>query len=502
MEKWVPLFDIFLNSPCPEGEASLWLEQSFDASAPTSTITTNSFLSLLSKTCDTTVIDPSPSSPFPSKRVMWIQTLPNAVQSRILSFLAVENRRFCSRDLTALATNILKGESELDFWVKKAALNLLDSITSLNYCSSSYSVGDTEEEKEFRALPDWLQDMTSTAGSFLPWLPLSPPVMKSTSLADCFAYVSSNEDGDSFMEVGERMEEDGSNVIQSSAGIEIVSPVDAPVDPEIQKRAAFLKTQLLTFESTSKTVNLANEIRQLCFDQGGGRVSLSVLGLIEPWEAEEETASILLSHLSKGVDEDFAWSGQILCSVVLPKLLVLKEPASRVLVTATIEYCKLHHRAAVDALLFPLILCKEGINTPLCDVITRIIKECLHPAHVSAFCQKLLCREEEARRFVCLPCHRSLISNKLVWTEPLFTLFQNILNHNVHLTHDSIDHLVSVIAELADGFSNSLKFGNFFLCLVTKCAHLLKSHKVLLIEAVECTNTFMTKSILSKLAGL
>ncbi|XP_043718911.1 uncharacterized protein LOC122666882 [Telopea speciosissima] len=507
MEKWVPLFDIFLNSPSPEGEASLWLQQSFDASAPTSTITANSFLSLLSKPCDTTVIDPSPSSSapsssFPSKRVMWIQTLPNAIQSRILSFLAVENRRFCARDLTALATNILEGHSELDFWVKRAALNLLDSITSLNSCSSSYSVSDTLEEKEFRALPDWLQDMTNATGSLLPWLPLSPAELNSTTLSRCSADGSPNQDEDSFIKVDERMEEDGSNAIQSSAGIKLVSPADAPLDPEIQKRAAFFKARLLNFESTSKTVNLANEIRQLYFDQGGGRVSLTVLGIIEPWEADEETASILLSHLSKGVDEDFAWSGQVLCSVVLPKLLVINEPASRVLVTATIEYCKLHQRAAVDALLFPLILCKEGINSPICDVVTRIIRECLHPAHVSAVCQKLLCREEDARQFVCLPCHRSLISNKLVWTEPLFTFFQNILNHNVHLTQDSVNHLVSVVGELADGFSNSLKFGNFLLCLVTKCAHLLKSHKVLLIEAVECTNTFMTKSILSKLAGL
>ncbi|KAJ4953867.1 hypothetical protein NE237_030699 [Protea cynaroides] len=167
------------------------MQQSFDASASASasTVTTSSFLSLLSMPCNTTVIDPSPSSSsapsssIPSKRVIWIQTLPNAVQSRILSFLAVENRRFCARDLTALATNILKGHSELDFWVKKTTLNLLDSITSLNSFSSSYSVDDTEDEKEFRALPDWLQDMTSTTGPFLPWLPLSPPELNLTTFA-------------------------------------------------------------------------------------------------------------------------------------------------------------------------------------------------------------------------------------------------------------------------------------------------------------------------------
>ncbi|KAK9274987.1 hypothetical protein L1049_022244 [Liquidambar formosana] len=186
----------------------------------------------------------------------------------------------------------------------------------------------------------------------------------------------------------------------------------------------------------------------------------------------------------------------------LPKLLVLEQPASRVLMTATMEYCKLHQRAAVYALLFPLILRKEGINNPICDVITRIIKECLHPAHVSAFCQKLLCGEEDAKRFICLPCHQSLICNKLVWAESLFNLFQNILIITFTLTQDSIDHLVDQLRELAERFSKSLKFGNFLLCFVTKCSQLLKSHKLSLIEAVEHTNTLVTKSIISKVASL
>jgi len=173
-----------------------------------------------------------------------------------------------------------------------------------------------------------------------------------------------------------------------------------------------------------------------------------------------------------------------------------------VLVAAITEYCKLHQKAAVYALLFPLIFRREGINNPICDVITRIIRECLHPAHVSAFCQKLFCGEKDVRRVICLPCHQHLLSNELVWTESLFNLFQIILNHNVHLTQDSIDHIVYQAQQLAVNFSKSLKFGNFLLCLVTKCSPLLKSHKLLLIEAVEKTSTLVTKSILSKLANL
>uniref|UniRef100_A0A5B6YT70 Uncharacterized protein n=1 Tax=Davidia involucrata TaxID=16924 RepID=A0A5B6YT70_DAVIN len=147
--------------------------------------------------------------------------------------------------------------------------------------------------------------------------------------------------------------------------------------------------QILTFEFSSKTENLANEISQLCCEGGGD--SLTVLGLIEPWKVDDETASILISHLSDGSEEELGWSSHVLCSTVLPKLLVLRHPSSCVLVTATIQYCNLHQKAAVYALLFPLILQADGINNPIFVVITRIIKEGLHPAHVSPFCQKLLC---------------------------------------------------------------------------------------------------------------
>lgn len=65
MEAWVPLFEIFMNAPSPEFEASLWLQQSFNASS-TPTITTGSFLSLLTKPCDAVVTDSS--SPFTKRQ--------------------------------------------------------------------------------------------------------------------------------------------------------------------------------------------------------------------------------------------------------------------------------------------------------------------------------------------------------------------------------------------------------------------------------------------------
>ncbi|PON45456.1 Fanconi Anaemia group E protein, C-terminal [Trema orientale] len=496
MEAWVPLFDVFLNSPAPESEASQWLHQSFSASLSAGApITTASFVSLLMKPFDAIVVDESSSSsssPPSTTRVMFVQTLPNMVQTRILSFLAVERRRFCRRDLCKLARNVLSGNQELDFWVERAARHLLDAVSESSYewisCLSLDS-GEKRLEDEFESLPGWLKDAAGT-GDLLPWLPVLPEDLNSRT-----SYGDSVRNEDTLDQVNGDLEEFMDEVV---GDVEIDDPKSDPLGPEIRNRALGLKPRIMNFESTSKVVGLANEIRELCSYKS--RDSSVVLELIEPWLVDDETASVLISQLSNGSEEELTWPSQVLCSIILPKFLVLEEPAPRVLLAATIEYSKLHQKTAVYALLFPLIFRKNGVNNPICDVITRVIKECLHPAHVSAICQKLLCGGKDERRVICLPCHRNLISDEMVWTESLFHLFQSILNHNVCLTQDSVDHIVYQVLHSAERFSKSLKFGNFLLCLVTKCSPLLKSHKRILTEAVERTNTIVTKSLLSKLA--
>ncbi|KAL9399348.1 hypothetical protein Peur_008309 [Populus x canadensis] len=490
MEAWVPLFNIFLNSPTPETEASLWLQQSSSSSSVP--ITTTSFLSLLAKP----ITNNSSTNSMCDRRVMFLQTLPFLVQSRILSFLGFEHQRFCKRDLSKLARTLLTDSEGIDFWVKRAARNLLDKVSDSNYqwiSGLSLDSGEDRVDEEYRSIPDFLKDAASSANElFLPWLPLSHDTLNSREL---FAGYESPEDF--LSQVGEGSGDNSKDVAEE---MEIDLVMVAPLDEEIQNMAASLKERIMTFESSSKTVELANEIRRLSFEREPD--PFVILGMLEPWKADDETASILVFHLSNGreEEEEIAWPNKVLCSIMLPKMLVLEEPASRVLVTSMVEYCKLHQRAAECALLLPLIMKKSGINNHMCDVITRIVKESLHPAHVSAFCRKLLCGEVE-KRSIILPCHQCLVSSQLVWTESLFNLFQNILNHNVQLTQDSVDQLVLLIRELAPSFSKSLKFGNFLLCFITRCSFLLKSHKLLLVEAVAKTNTLVTKSILSKLAS-
>lgn len=73
---------------------------------------------------------------------------------------------------------------------------------------------------------------------------------------------------------------------------------------------------------------------------------------------------------------------------------------------------------------------------------------------------------------VCFPCHRCILAGELVWTESLFYLMQNVLNHNVHLSQGTVDKLVQEVCKFATRFPKSLKLGNLCLCLANKCAPL------------------------------
>ncbi|KAE8735421.1 putative 1-aminocyclopropane-1-carboxylate oxidase [Hibiscus syriacus] len=179
MEQWVPLFDIFMNSPTPETEASLWLQQSFNATTSSSStitpITTSSFLSLLNKPCNPIVKDSSFSPPNTSKRVIFIETLPGMVQSRILSFLALENKKFNEKELSKMARNLLSENNGLDFWVKIAERNLFDRMSEPNHVNewiSSFGLDSGEELiEEFESMPDWLKDTSAANDPLIYCLP-------------------------------------------------------------------------------------------------------------------------------------------------------------------------------------------------------------------------------------------------------------------------------------------------------------------------------------------
>ncbi|KAK9102181.1 hypothetical protein Sjap_019435 [Stephania japonica] len=383
MEAWIPLFNIFLNSPCPETEAALWMQNSFNDASKTTTYNTNtnSLLLLLSNPTDVAAVQSISSSPSQSKRYCISQIpISGHVDSDAADCGAVADPVFskCGEEevlwegVVCACKKYFEGSEEGDFWVKKAARHLLDEMpSSISDGVSGLDSGqsDRELEEEFEKLPSWLESATRSSGSVFPWLPVSRDELRQGTLSSGFV---DDEEEDRVLVV----DDEELNQVADEIETEIVCLESVHIAPEIQSAAAGLKSQILTFESTSRTAELADQILQLYI----------------------------------------AWPSHVLCSVILPKLLVLEEPASRVLMTAIIGFCKLHQKAAVDALLLPLVFRRDGINTPTCDLVTRVIKECLHSAHVSSYCQRLLYDGHEARGIMCLPCHQCLLSNELTNT--------------------------------------------------------------------------------------
>nr|GEX24646.1 hypothetical protein CTI12_AA277900 [Tanacetum cinerariifolium] len=400
MEEWIPLMKVLINSHSPETQAA----SSHFFNSNSNSNSTASFLSFLMQQ-PTTHADVINSSSI--QRFMWLQTLPDIVQARIISFLTYEHAKFNKQDLAKLARDLLSNQTNVDYWVKKAAQQLLDVVSDSNYkWISSFNLDSEEEtlEGDFGEVPEWLKNVASDNDSVLPWLPVS---------VDEFNTREPNvtcEDDDDLMEDVEERENGSLGTVETRE--KMVRHEAVPVDRETEETAACLKTRLLNMELSLKAAELVDDIHKLCLKTK--KDSLAVLNLIEPWNANDEIVPVLLSGLLDEKEDNFILTSNILCSVLLPKFLVLEKPASRVLLTAAIPYCKVHHKAAVYAVLFPLILHKDGINNPICDVITRIIKECLHPAHASAFCQKLLCEQEvDENEYICIPCYQHLVSKHL-----------------------------------------------------------------------------------------
>ncbi|KAK8970175.1 hypothetical protein KSP40_PGU008580 [Platanthera guangdongensis] len=479
MEQWVSLFHFLLNSPAPEGEAFLWFQEQ-RTSPPTTAAA--AFLSLLLSPCPS--LSTLPVSPSARSQIIYLQTLPFAVQTRVLSLLVSDSRHFCPHLLRSLASRILTSglPSSSDhpaFWVARAARQLLDVLPE------PAIEAEQCEEDEFDSLPHWLENAAKTSTPLLPWLPVNLSQLQKPAPFKCL-----KKSGIITKPLSKS---------EASYSTPPPPPPPPPLHSGVLSQAAALKAEILTSDSAADSLHLPQKFQQLCSDSGAGN-ELKLLELIEPWGANDETSSVLLLHLANGSDLfSKTWPSYVLCSIALPKLLTLKKPASRSLLSATISFCKQHQTAAVEALILPLVLLKEGINSVLCDVLMRIIKECLNKFHVSAVCQRLLCGGGEGRMPVCLPRHKDLISEQVVWTESTFDFFRHILNLEVYFTPDTNDKLVSAVVEMAAKLSKSLKFGNFLLCFVTKGSLAVSNHKTLLREAAEKTNTLVTRSIILRL---
>ncbi|XP_047074124.1 uncharacterized protein LOC124683702 [Lolium rigidum] len=473
MEPWLPLLRHLLASPAPNAAAFSSSSNNCPSSAPPAARLLRILLS------------PVPTLPASEPTTVLFQTLPPLLQSQALSFLSSSAPLLDPIQIRSLASRVLSAPpGRYQFWVRQGARHLLDGLPDND-------TPDVPSEfiEEFHEPPPWLKQEAARARPVLPWLPLDCRNMMPSRVCT----VADGLDGVRLESLD--LEQDEFPAIQVVGRPPF--PPAPPLGDSIVHRAQALRKEIELADSVLDAQQVAKDLRDLCLESGNAE---AVLSLVQPWEADDDTAKVLLSHL---VLEEDGMRGKgpalVLCSLVLPKLLGLQRAASSGLVSAALDICKRHPAAALESVLFPLVLRKEGLNVPQCDVLTRIVKDCMHPLHVTAFCHRLLSGEEEERRPVCMPQHRENIGADLVWTESLFVLFNGILNQDIRLTPSTIEKLVSMIDGMAMKFRKSLKFGNFFLCFVSKCWHECKIHRLLLERVAETTDTFLTKAILAKL---
>ncbi|KAJ1259662.1 hypothetical protein BS78_10G173200 [Paspalum vaginatum] len=483
MEQWLPLFDHLLA--CPAANAAAFASSPSSGDCPSEPAPAAALLLLL--------LSPAPTLPASDRTAdttILFQILPPFLQSQALSFLASSAGLLDRCLIRSLAARVVSAPpGRYGFWARRGARHLLDGLPEEEGVPGVASDGFCEG---FHELPTWLKEAAERAHPVLPWLPV-----------DCRSAMGGGTragrgGADGLGGIGlETLVLDQDVDVEMREAECVLPPRAPPLGDSVVQRALAVQKEIAAAESVLAAQRVVKDLQDLCVES---RNAAAVLSLVQPWGADDDTLRVLLSSLV--LQEDGVHGGGpalVLCSVFLPQLLELQRPASSVLLSAALDLCKRHPAAALEAVLFPLVLRKGGLNVPQCDVLTRIVKECMHPLHVTAFCHRLLSGEEQERKPVCMPQHHENVGTHLVWTESLFALFYSILSQDICLTPSTVDELICVIDERASEFSRSLKFSNFLLCFVSKCWCECKDQRVLLERATERTNTFLTKAIMVKL---
>ncbi|GLJ12168.1 hypothetical protein SUGI_0185900 [Cryptomeria japonica] len=397
MERWVPLLEIFLRSACPVGEASHCIQTHQRKGGPLASGLWKFVPHLLSKNVvfydEEEGKDQSAGTPSSSiGKCMWIETLPSAMQSSILTFLSVEHGRFRTEDLQVLAQTLV-AKPDLDFWVRRAAENLF--FTVVGHTASAFPTVQRIEAWRWMNTTlcpnSWKivkEDQThySLGFQWLSRMPKSQQVISGNLRRSGIEPVGErNEESRYTADYGSEIQHATSCISDEAAGSGAATSTDVNIVdqekidsklallPQIYAQATSLREALLSFDSNSysNVSIISDKMYTLCMIAD----SREVLSFIKPWEVDDEVTLQLVESLLKGQE-------------------------------AVLQAGKVHQRATVDALLLPLMLYKKGLNVAVCEVLHRLIKDCLQAEHVSSFFQKLLCEEIQQQSVICLPCHK------------------------------------------------------------------------------------------------
>jgi Fanconi Anaemia group E protein FANCE len=170
-------------------------------------------------------------------------------------------------------------------------------------------------------------------------------------------------------------------------------------------------------------------------------------------------------------------------TVITPRVILLRAPATRVFATTLTNAATSLPSATIQGLLAPCIS-DTSMGSAQCEIVTRVIKKCLTETHKSVLLQQVLAYENAEWSDYTTRAIVAIIERPITMSQGTATL----------LTQRLVDHSTKL--------SKSLHFARLMFSFVSKYPGIAVHHTRLLEHAASKLKTFMQKSVSKALAKL
>ncbi|XP_023649376.1 Fanconi anemia group E protein isoform X2 [Paramormyrops kingsleyae] len=217
---------------------------------------------------------------------------------------------------------------------------------------------------------------------------------------------------------------------------------------------------------------------------------LQVLNECEPPQVELLCAELQLSEIPEQILPPLCSGLLSLCpdlsqctatvltrSLFFKKVLSLRDPASRSLLSAVTSFGRRYPRPACSALISP-ILQSGQMNRVQAELLCRLIGDCLEPQY-----QLLIFGE-------------TLV---LSWGEEVLSVVHTLLDSKLELTEELFSQFITHLRQQAPDFTKSMTFAKMVIGVLNKYPSRVSPHKHILSCCLASHETFLKKSLLAAL---
>ncbi|XP_048858986.1 Fanconi anemia group E protein isoform X2 [Brienomyrus brachyistius] len=164
-------------------------------------------------------------------------------------------------------------------------------------------------------------------------------------------------------------------------------------------------------------------------------------------------------------------------SLFFKKVLSLRDPASRSLLSAVTSFGRRYPRPACSALISP-ILQSGQINRFQADLLCRLIEGCLEPQYQLLIFGEMLV---------------------LSWSEEVLSVVHSLLDSKLELTEELFSQFITRLRQQAPDFTKSMTFAKMVMGVLNKYPRFVSPHKHMLSCCLASHETFLKKSLLAAL---